>query len=374
MEEAAHSPLGGSTLKRWSACPGSIRLSKGIPNRSSKYADEGTRAHEIAASYLTDKKWPDHVDPATKEAVKVYTDTIAEIVRDSSSPRLWVEQKVSLKQIHPQLYGTADCVIYDHETKLLTVIDYKHGSGTVVEVVEDDKPNFQLSYYALGAAFTLNLLIEEVEIIIVQPRCAHPDGPVRRCKFSADYLLEFSADLSDFVKATEDPKAPLKAGPHCKFCPAAGICEMIHTNAMTLAKEEFSPAFTYDPEKLSHVLSWLPVLDGWIENVREFAYREAQHGRVPPGWKLVPKRATRRWRNEKEAESALISSGKIWEDDLFIDPKIKSPAQLEKIFKDKNLIESLTVAESSGLTLVPESDKRQAVKHDVKSDFDVVTE
>lgn len=377
MEEAAHSPLGGSTLKRWSACPGSINLSRGIPNRTSKYADEGTAAHEIAANYLKTKRWPDNLDADTKEAVSVYTDMIAEALKEapanfSSSKRMWVEQKFAMTQIHPKLFGTADCVIYDSDTKLLHVIDYKHGSGTVVEVVEDGKPNYQLTYYALGAAFSLNLPVADVEIVIVQPRCPHADGPVRRLRFSGIYLLEFAAELADFAKATEDPNAPLKSGSHCKFCPASGICTEIHKNALTVAKNEFSPAFSYDPDKLSEVLSWLPVLDSWIESVREFAYREAQHGRVPPGWKLVQKRATRKWRDENETLDALdflVIQG----EDIFTEPKLKSPAQIEKILKDKDLINSLTVAESSGLTLAPESDRRQAVRLDAKSEFDVVT-
>src|SRR3954462_5495830 len=179
---------------------------------------------------------------------------------------MWVEQKFSLASIHPKLFGTADCVIYDSETKFLQVIDYKHGSGTVVEIEEDGKPNYQLLYYALGAALNLNVPVDEVEIMIVQPRCSHPDGPGRRLRVSGVYLLEFAADLADFAKATEDPSAPLKAGSHCKFCPASGICTEIHQNALTLAKEQFSPAFSYDPDKLSNVLTWLPILDGWIKS------------------------------------------------------------------------------------------------------------
>ena len=42
-------------MYRWATCPGSVRLSKGIPNRSSKYAQEGTDAHEWAAKILDGK-------------------------------------------------------------------------------------------------------------------------------------------------------------------------------------------------------------------------------------------------------------------------------------------------------------------------------
>lgn len=43
-----HSELSGSTADRWMRCPGSIRLSRGTTARESRWADEGTQAHEVA--------------------------------------------------------------------------------------------------------------------------------------------------------------------------------------------------------------------------------------------------------------------------------------------------------------------------------------
>lgn len=40
-------------MHRWAACPGSVRESEGKPNRESKYAAEGTEAHDHAANFLT---------------------------------------------------------------------------------------------------------------------------------------------------------------------------------------------------------------------------------------------------------------------------------------------------------------------------------
>ncbi len=369
MTELAHSPLGGSTLKRWSNCPGSVKRCEGVPNKTSSYAEEGTRAHEIAAYYLRNRKWPDNTDAETIEAVKVYTDAVMQ----DFEPLVycWVEKKFSLSLIHPNLFGTADCVVYNTEKKLLRVYDYKHGSGTLVEVQEDGKPNEQLLYYALGAALTLNLLIEEVEIIIVQPRCPHPDGPVRRWRFSGLYLLEFAADLSAFAKATEEANAPLKAGPHCKFCPAAGQCPELHQMAVVLAKEQFSPDFSYDPDCLSKTLLWLPVLEGWIKSVREFAYGEAQQGRVPPGWKLVQKRATRKWRDELQAGEVLLAN--FGNEEIF-SRTLRTPAQVEKLLKDKVAVDVLVEFKSSGYTLAPESDRRESARLDARSEFEVVAE
>ena len=50
-KSTAHSKIGASSKDRWSQCPGSVRLSEGIPSISSAYAEEGTLAHSLAADW-----------------------------------------------------------------------------------------------------------------------------------------------------------------------------------------------------------------------------------------------------------------------------------------------------------------------------------
>lgn len=366
----AHSRIGASSMHRWSVCPGSVRMSEGIPNKSSKYAEEGTLAHDIAANALLGKGIPADVDDEMLEAIDVYINAVTDALKACPDCEILVEHKFDLSKIHPGLFGTSDCVIYNPEKSLLQVFDYKHGAGIAVDV----EANEQLMYYGLGALISSGYKVKEVELIIVQPRCPHPDGEVRRWKFDSFELLDFAADLKDFAVATEKPDAPLKSGDHCRFCPAAGICPEIHSKALVMAKEEFSPTLSYDPAKLTQVLNWLPALESWIKSVREFAYGEAEHGRCPPGWKLVQKRATRKWRDEKEAEKFILDSLKIDKEDAF-SSSLRSPAQIEKLLKkaDKEKLASVIVAESSGFTLAPESDKREAAKLDAKSEFTAIS-
>ena len=78
-----------------------------------------------------------------------------------------------------------------------------------------------------------------------------------------------------------------------------------------------------------------------------------------PGYKLVPKRATRQWVNEDKAVAFLSSAGvEAWGE-----PKALSPAQAEKALKKAKieLPADLVVAVSTGNTLAPESDPRPAV-------------
>lgn len=231
MGELAHSPLGGSSLKRWSACPGSIKMCRDIPAQTSIYAQEGTRAHEVAAHYLEQREWAKDIDLKTLLAVEVYTKEVDKHwMRIYPNGQRWIEKKFSLNSIHPSLFGTADCVIYDSKERCLSVYDYKHGRGVAVEVLEDGKPNFQLMYYALGAALTVNMPIRKIELIVIQPRCPHKDGPIRRHSLDAMELLEFSADLKDYAYRTEEEKPVLHSGEHCRFCPALSICPEIKAN------------------------------------------------------------------------------------------------------------------------------------------------
>jgi hypothetical protein len=47
MTEHAHSPKGPSAAYRWINCPGSVNATRGIADKSSKFADEGNFAHDI---------------------------------------------------------------------------------------------------------------------------------------------------------------------------------------------------------------------------------------------------------------------------------------------------------------------------------------
>lgn len=367
----AHSPLGASGMHRWSKCPGSIRLSETVEKRSSSYAEEGTEAHAFAEKWLRTKACPnDWPDEEMRDAVKVYADAVeSDFKTCSEGSELLVEQRFDLSRVYPGCYGTADAVLYDKERKLLRVYDYKHGAGIGVEV--NDNP--QLLYYGLGALLSTGYPCDEVELVIVQPRCPHPEGPVRRSRIKAIDLIDFAADLVDYAKATEDPNAPLVPGDHCRFCPASGVCPAVHRVAQEKAKQQFTPALSYDPAKLAETLAWLPILEAWIKQTREFAYGEAEHGRTPPGWKLVAKRATRKWVDEDRAARVLLTSD-FTEDQIF-ERSLISPAKLEKLAGKKTvggIIADLIIAESSGYTLAPEADKRAAVKRDPKSDFQPV--
>lgn len=401
-----HSRLGASNCKRWWACPGSVNACKGIENQSTSYANEGSAAHALGEHclrngyntdkfldcwvgmdgtiYMSDESIAEkdkgvtvfYVDEDMAEAVQVYIDFFNETVGPDDEYE--IEQRISLDTFHPDLFGTSDLVVYKPGSKTLVVADYKHGRGVPVEV----KENVQGLYYAAGSAHKLhNRGIAKVEVVIIQPRCAHKDGAVRRWSTTPLDLMEWVVDLVEAAKRTEDPKAPRVAGDHCKFCPAAPTCPAFAGAAVAAAQADFADTgdviltppqqrFTYDPEALATTVRNADLIESWCRAVKKFAHDEAIAGRVAPGFKLVATRATRRFKNPDAAKAAFVIA-ELDESEFMTEPELKSVAQVEKSVGKKafQAFGPLVESKSSGVTLAPLDDKREAVRPEAAAEF-----
>lgn len=362
----SHAKLSPSAAERWMTCPGSVVLSEGMPDKSSAFAEEGTRAHALAEALLTKPEGKAQASEEMLDHVLVYVDHVA-----SLGGRAHIEQRV---KVNDAVYGTADAVVWQEDERHLHVVDLKYGAGVPVEV----DGNLQLRIYALAALLTFPYPAHRVTATIVQPRCPHSAGPVRSVTYDVVDLLEFHADLEAAVSVVrdaqqQDPEALLDAGyltpseKGCRWCKAAPKCPKLRSKAQEMAKQVFAPGLPYDPKALADTLEFLPILEGWIKNTREFAYAEAEKGVAIPTWKLVEKRATRQWRDEVSAVKAL----RFLPPEQLYTQKLITPAAAEKLLpkEQRALLDELCVKESSGHTLVHESDNRPAIKVDAKSAF-----
>lgn len=372
MTLPVHSPLGASQYDRWGkslgGCPGSVRLCATMEKaQSSPYAERGTEAHTLAYAKLSGHPFTSLGEEEEDEAVDLYVRYIEETASATDS-RVWrrLEHRFDLTKYYPNLYGTADAIFYWYGSKKLRVVDYKHGAGVPVDVVE----NPQLMYYGLGAMHALGLPVNEIELVIVQPRCHHHEGPIRSWSTNAARLLDFVADLIDDAKATEAINAVLIPGDHCRWCAAKGQCPALKSRALAAAENSFSSLAPYDPNQLAKSLLMIPALESWIKGVREFAYLEAEKGRVPPGWKLVDKRAHRKWRDDVNLDNIARNLG-LKMPEVF-ETKMKSPAQVEKLMakEHRHVLKDFVTQESSGKTLVQTSDNRPQVKERASLEFD----
>lgn len=386
MTERAHAELSASGAHIWIPCPGSVQKSRGLPDSQSIFAAEGTAAHQLAETCARTGKPPIEFlgDTITVGEHEFTVDDDMVRCIDMYVTEVWpymdgnwefdIESRVDLSNFHPGMFGTADFLAYHPVDKKLLVVDYKHGRGVAVEV----RNNPQLLYYAAGAVERHhNRGIAEITMRVVQPRCKHPDGLVRSETIDSVTLMEWCADLVDAAKATEEEDAPLNPGEWCRFCKAAAICPALEDAALAAAKADFSESgelivsdpTTYDPETLAEALHKGVVIEAWLHRMREFAHHEAEAGRCPPGWKLVAKRAVRRWKSEADARDFLEMYG-LDAKDIMTEPEMKSPAQMDKVLKkEKGVIAEFVEKKSSGTVLATLDDERPPVTANAEEDF-----
>jgi hypothetical protein len=389
-----HSKLGASIAKRWLNCPGSVHLIEkyNLTSSASVYAATGTLLHKLTESGLVTNRpfnRQNHIGQTHKvEGFEItITDEMLDAVElcincvhsiESQLGKLNYKREVEKRiELTNDLYGTVDTYIHSLKHNETYVIDFKFGKGVVV----NPKDNYQLMYYALGilqsiTGSVINLPDDhKVHLCIIQPFLKQT---MDIHTISIDELMNFKRLLYlgvlDVNKAKNNPESFLKCGEWCKFCPASAICPQqtkeiddLLSVDLTLVEIEPTPeakeliqqecAIFGIPDEtepqpggayLQTLLDKLPLVEAWVSSVRNYAHKIALTSEIP-GYKLVPKRATRKWAMS-EQEIVDYLSLLVLSDNLF-EKKLKSPAQIEKLV-GKDFLTDLIKQESSGMNLV----------------------
>ena len=143
-----------------------------------------------------------------------------------------------------------------------------------------------------------------------------------------------------------------------RWCAAKPICPVL-TGAVDRALKNKLHAI--DATQIAGYLKQAELLEAWISGVNELAYQMLVEGLPVPGYKLVPKRATRKWLDDDKALAALEGLG-LPRNEL-VETSVVSPAKAEKLLKKQKLPlpADLVVSISTGNTLATEDDPRPAV-------------
>jgi len=293
-------------------------------------------------------------------------EALEDFVDDNGLTTIITEELIEYSEL---IGGTPD--ILGYSDTLIACADYKFGDGLMVYADDNDQ-----MYFCVWVALDSNIF-DSVELF--------PDTPVKfaiiqpsdKRKETLDVWETTVEKVDDFgerflaaVKIAEAsrPGENLCDGDWCTFCPAAAVCPQKGLKARTaLALIDTKQLKAKDTDivipvlELSEALKLAKQLEPWIKDVRSFAYEQLEAGADVPDWKLVPKKATRKWIDPNATAEYLKRklTAKV-----AMKSEVISPAQAEKAAKKlgvKLRMKDRTNSKSSGTTLVPASDKREAV-------------
>lgn len=128
------------------------------------------------------------------------------------------------------------------------------------------------------------------------------------------------------------------------------------------------PPDALSPEEIAQILDDADVIETWLKSVRAYAQELMEAGDYVPGWKLVEKRGTRKWKDERIVKQRLASEGLK----NFTTEELVSPAQVERLAKKQGVqldLFDLIERESSGVKLARETDKAASATASAVHDF-----
>lgn len=386
-----HALLSPSGADRWMTCPGSVLLTKDLPEQTSEYAQEGTNYHLLAQLCLEQEKdafefvgmpFEDEtvVDEGNAEYVQLYIDHIRE--ETAKGGTVVIEDKLPLAQItgEKDAEGTSDCTIIRDD--VVVVRDLKFGRGVAVKA----ENNRQLKMYALGAIEKHQLwdIVKEVDLGICQPRLT---SEISQTIIPIDELKMFKQEVQiiarPILKALQTgERLPLNPSEKaCKFCKAAkaGICDALTMTVRNAAEEGFEnldepkivqtpkgPVTVSEADRLGEMMKLADLAEIYVKGVRSAVESALFASRPVTGYKLVQgRKGSRQWADEKATEEVLKKK-RVKHEDMYT-YKLITPTKAEKKWAKekptwwKELSEEGRISQSSGsISVAPTEDPRPA--------------
>lgn len=337
-----HAFLAPSSAARWVRCALSASLEAAYPEtEASPSSLEGTAAHWVVQMLL--QGTPVAIDTQAPNGVAVTLEMLqaAELVRDDIVQTLgpeWakylaIERRVQIPRVHPQNWGTPDYRAWSRLQNgrlCLHVWDFKYGHE-IVEAFE----NWQLIDYTagiLGEAGINGLQDQEtvVDMVVIQPRAYHRDGPVRRWRVVASDLrahfnrLEMAAEdaTSQFPTASPQPEA-------CKNCKGRHACEALQRAAYFAADygKHYAP-LELTPHALGLELRALnrakALLEARVSGLEAQAASKIKAGTLVPFWALESTPGRLAW---TKPPAEVLALGQMLGLDLAAEPDVITPTQ-----------------------------------------------
>lgn len=364
-----HALLSASKANMWLNCPPSIKASENIPDATSEYAKEGTRAHALGElnlrlflKQITKKQYDKKKKEVIEDNVDMlnyiegYSDFVIERLgeakKKTNDAKLEIEVKVDFSKWVPKGFGTADAVIIADDC--IEIIDLKYGQG--VSVSAENNP--QLKLYALGVLDEYSILydIKQISMTIYQPRLDN----ISTFTIAVDELISWA---NEYVKPRAEMafkgEGEFEAGEHCRFCKIRSTCRKRAEENLKLAQYDFRQPATLSNDEVAKILVQIDDLVSWSKDIKEYALSEAIKGVKFDGFKLVEGRSNRKYVDENTVASALEGLG--FKEEEIYSKSLLTITSMEKLLGKKRFEECIgnyIIKPDGKPVLVAESDKR----------------
>ncbi len=387
-----HAEYGGSTIKRTFECPGWANFcAKLPPQKSSEFADRGTLLHNAMEKiYTEDVNFePRSLIGSEYEGIVLTAELYEEKIVPALAAVEEIFEKYNVEEdgfecesrvtISNDVWGTADLLaggeyrLYDEGEdrddpkagelcKVGICLDYKFGDGILVSAIDNDQGLF----YATAAAITeaTEDLFQDIDILVIAIVQPNERGEPDYTLWPVDpaILTETRLKIRAAVDLAEAPAPGFNSGDHCNFCTARGLCPATSGEVSAMLRLDVTA-----PDLLGDLPTFVELAQAekTIKAIRALVHAQLDEGVEIPGFKLVPKRASRVYTDEPAVREIIRRSKKIKRAEAYQDT-LFTPPQLEKMCKAKELDFDALFGEyvdkiSSGTTLADESDKRKAV-------------
>jgi len=364
-----HYPYGSSTANRTIHCPAWRRISSEVPTPpASQAANEGTAMHKLFEDSLNDgMKYPEDSIGEWVAGIKISEDMAEKVtealeLHDTVADHHGFIAHSEVTMQHSDIIGgTADIVGFNQDKNVVAVGDLKTGDGVIVQA----EGNSQLLFCAALAIrhFKLYNWVNDKTVFvlyIIQPSDRR-DDPLDIWMTDLETVNRFWSEFEQSVSIAEYGESMPSAGSWCKFCAGAAVCPA------KLGQASAALHIKPDSKAMHNLINGLNIVDAvedWVRDIRKLAHEQLEAGVRLDGWKLVQKRATRKWGASDMAIRTALTEAGLERSDI-IKESVSTPAQIEKICKKKDidfsLLENYIIKQSTGTTIAHADDKREAV-------------